>query len=172
MDSTRRMRAVAASSAQTFFDFFCRAADSSDESEIGEEAERDCDVRQLLGEVPAFQSAVAGRATDLLLALQREYLTGRRGGAPASVHLNRTRAPYEFVRLTLGVGMFGVENLDRFEEGFGVKEETIGQYISRIHEVSDCIAVPFIIVEIYWCLSRSPLGYSRWKTTERRCQAL
>ncbi len=67
--------------------------------------------------------------------LRKEYLSGKKGVAPAAPYLGKTRSVYEFVRVTLGIKMQGSENLHVFEAGPGVEEVTIGQNISLIHEV-------------------------------------
>ena len=85
--------------------------------------------------IPAFRASVASRATALLVSLRKEYLSGDRGGAPASKYLNGTRPIYEFVRLTLGIRMHGSENESVFANGLGVEDVTIGQNVSLIHEV-------------------------------------
>ncbi|KAI0260178.1 phenylalanine ammonia-lyase [Gloeopeniophorella convolvens] len=87
-----------------------------------------------LGALPAYRRGVAGRATDLLVRLRKEFLSGARGAAPASKYLNRTRAVYEFVRVTLGIRMHGSENESVFAHGLGVEDVTIGQNVSLIHE--------------------------------------
>lgn len=93
--------------------------------------------------IPSFRSHLASRATALLDQLRRDYLSGQRGAAPASPYLNKTRMVYEFVRLTLGVKMHGSENYARFAKGLGVEDETIGQNISRIHEVRCLLCLTF-----------------------------
>jgi phenylalanine ammonia-lyase len=85
--------------------------------------------------IPAFRASVASRATALLVSLRKEYLSGDRGGAPASKYLNGTRPIYEFVRLTLDIRMHGSENESVFANGLGVEDVTIGQNVSLIHEV-------------------------------------
>jgi phenylalanine ammonia-lyase len=92
-------------------------------------------VGPALQAIPSFRSQVATRATELQDQLRRAYLSGGRGKAPARKYLNKTRPMYEFVRLTLGIRMHGSENLDRFANGHGFDEQTIGQNISLIHEV-------------------------------------
>lgn len=42
---------------------------------------------------------------------------------------------YEFVRITLGIRMHGSENYNRFANGLGIEDVTIGQNVSLIHEV-------------------------------------
>ena len=85
--------------------------------------------------IPAFRASVASRATALLVSLRKDYLSGARGGAPASKYLNGTRPIYEFVRLTLDIRMHGSENESVFAKGLGVEDVTIGQNVSLIHEV-------------------------------------
>jgi len=88
-----------------------------------------------LAAIPAFRSSVASRATDVLVSLRKEYLSGARGRAPASKYLNGTRPIYEFVRLTLDIRMHGSENECLFANGLGVEDVTVGQNVSLIHEV-------------------------------------
>jgi phenylalanine ammonia-lyase len=92
-----------------------------------------------LSAIPAFRASVASRATSLLVALRKEYLSGARGQAPASDYLGRTRPIYEFIRLTLGIRMHGSENESAFANGLGVEDVTIGQNVTLIHEVRDTI---------------------------------
>lgn len=114
MDAAPRMRTVAAATTTPIVDF-CAAH--------GAEA--------AMGRIPAFREQVAARATQLLEGLRQAYLAGDKGGAPASAFLGRTRAVYEYVRVTLGIRMHGSQNL----EGFHTQEISIGQNISLIHEV-------------------------------------
>jgi phenylalanine ammonia-lyase len=86
--------------------------------------------------IPSFREQVATRATALMRELRSAYLSGARGAAPASPHLNKTKPVYEFVRLTLGIPMHGKENESYFANGLGVEQDSIGQNISLIHEVS------------------------------------
>jgi phenylalanine ammonia-lyase len=118
MDAVPRMQKVAASSSTIIVDLFTTTASVD-----------------ALTALPRFRNRVASRASKLLEELQGDYLEGRRGQAPASKVLNRTRAVYEFVRVTLGIRMHGLENRSRFENGLGVEEQTIGQNVSLIHEV-------------------------------------
>ena len=124
MDAEERMHEVAASSTTPLLDFFTGPS-FSDPSLVG----------PALTSIPAFRSRVSSRAYSLLDGLRRDYLSGARGAAPASRYLNRTRAVYEFVRLTLGIRMHGSENYHRFVNGLGVDDVTIGQNVSLIHEV-------------------------------------
>ncbi|KAI0918969.1 hypothetical protein AcW1_003526 [Taiwanofungus camphoratus] len=117
MDASPRMRKVAAASTTPIVDF-CVSHGA-----VG-----------ALSAVPEFREQVAERSTSLLCKLRKAYLSGERGAAPASAFLGRTRAVYEFVRVTLGVRMHGAENLDMFAAGPGVLEATIGQNIALVHE--------------------------------------
>jgi phenylalanine ammonia-lyase len=83
-----------------------------------------------------FRTGLAKRAAEQLHEVRSEYLLGRRGDTPALHLLGRTRAMYEFVRVTLGVRMHGVRNLAKFADGAGADERTIGANVSRIYEVS------------------------------------
>lgn len=84
--------------------------------------------------IQAFRGEVARRAAELYETLRSEYLTGKRGPAPAAELLGNTRPVYEFVRVKLGVKMHGLDNLNRFEEGW--TDLSIGQNVSLIYEVS------------------------------------
>ncbi|KAG8762793.1 hypothetical protein FRC11_007749 [Ceratobasidium sp. 423] len=85
-----------------------------------------------LAGIKAFRDAVGKQSGELYTRLQGQYLRGERGSAPAAHLLGNTRPVYEFVRNTLGVKMHGIDNLNRFEEGWtGL---TIGQNVSVIYE--------------------------------------
>ena len=123
MDAVERMQKVAASSTPALVDFL-----TGSDVEDGETA------AALMTSIPKFRSRVASRAASFLKQLQAEYLTGARGPAPAASYLNKTRPIYEFVRVTLGIKMHGIENLHAFENGLGMEDVTPGQHVSRIHE--------------------------------------
>ncbi|KAJ7596029.1 L-Aspartase-like protein [Mycena floridula] len=84
--------------------------------------------------IPAFRKNVALRATAALDDLRAVYLSGKRGASPASVYLGKTRALYEYVRVTLGIKMHGTENFSGFANGLGSDDVTIGQNVSKIYE--------------------------------------
>jgi phenylalanine ammonia-lyase len=46
--------------------------------------------------------------------------------------MGNCRPVYEFVRVTLGIRMYGIDNLNSFQDGF--TEITIGQNVSLIYE--------------------------------------
>ncbi|TRM69124.1 L-Aspartase-like protein [Schizophyllum amplum] len=123
MDAPERMKKVAAASTCAFVDYF--TAHPRDEEA--------CDAR-CYASIAVFCSRVASRATDLLNQLRRAYLSGERGPAPAAAYLGKTKPFYTFVRVGLGIRMHGSENLDRFANGMGVDDTTIGQKISLINE--------------------------------------
>lgn len=83
----------------------------------------------------AFRAELAEQGAIRLNELRAEYLEGKRGPAPASQYLGKTKALYEFVRITLGVRLHGLENLHEWTGGPGSEELSIGQNISLIHEV-------------------------------------
>ncbi|QRW12778.1 phenylalanine ammonia-lyase [Ceratobasidium sp. AG-Ba] len=85
-----------------------------------------------LGAIPAFRESVAVRSAELYERLRAEYLTGKRGPAPAAELLGNTRPVYEFVRVKLGVKMHGLDNLNRFEHGW--TDLSIGQNVALIYE--------------------------------------
>ena len=120
MDATDRMIRVAASSDSVIVKHFMQAKGPG--------------VIALSG-LPCFNDNVAKRATVLLTDLRDVYLTGTRGAAPARLHLTKTRPVYEFVRMTLGIGMHGLENHREFPDGMDLEDATIGEKVSLIHEV-------------------------------------
>jgi phenylalanine ammonia-lyase len=126
MDAEARMRSVVDATAVPLLEWLARAP-----CFVGNPAASGAALAQL----GTFRENVAERATALLVRLRGEYLSGERGPAPAGAFLRRTRPVYEFVRVKLGVRMHGAENAAGFENGLGVDEESIGQSISRIHEV-------------------------------------
>ncbi|KAG6876774.1 hypothetical protein C0992_011830 [Termitomyces sp. T32_za158] len=134
MNASERMEKVAASSTTILADFFTDTFD--DMASLG----------STLSCIPEFRSNVVLRATALLGSLRQEYLSGARGAAPASRYLNKTRPVYEFVRVTLGIKMYGSENLIRFEEGLYVDDQSVGHNVSLIHEaIRDGKMQPIIV---------------------------
>lgn len=125
MDAADRMKKVAASSTTCIVDFF-----------TGPDFEADtASAVTALTLIPSFRSQVASRGTALLLQLRTDYLSGAKGIAPASRYLHKTKPIYQFVRITLGVKMHGVENHSTFANGLGIDDVTMGQNISLIQEV-------------------------------------
>lgn len=124
MDAPEQMQKVAASCSNILLDFLTGPAFANAAT-----------TGSMLVEIPVFRSRVASRAASLLDDLRKSYLSGARGAAPASRYLNKTRTVYEFVRLTLGVRMHGSENYNKFANGLGVEEVTVGENVSLIHEV-------------------------------------
>ncbi|KAF7346985.1 Phenylalanine ammonia-lyase [Mycena venus] len=122
MDAADQMHEVAASSSTVLLKFFT--------TEYAESS------ATALSAIPAFQLRVAERGTTLLQLLRSSFLAGERGASPASAHLGKTKAVYEFVRLMLGIKLHGVENQSGFANGLGVDDITIGQNISVIYEAS------------------------------------
>lgn len=112
MDAVPRMRAAAAAASSPLLDVLPSSEFSG---------------------IPAFRESVAARSAELYERLRAEYLTGARGPAPASKLLGNTRPVYEFVRVKLGVKMHGLDNLNRFEEGW--TDLSIGQNVALIYEV-------------------------------------
>ncbi|KAL1745026.1 L-Aspartase-like protein [Schizophyllum fasciatum] len=123
MDTPERMKKVAAASTTAFVDFLTA-------NPRGDEL---CDAK-CYASIPVFRSRVASHAATHLNDLRRAYLSGERGSAPAAAYLGKTKPFYDFVRVQLGVRMHGAENLDRFPNGMGIDDTTIGQKISVIHE--------------------------------------
>jgi phenylalanine ammonia-lyase len=124
MDAAGRMEKVVAASNSVLLDFFSGPG-FRDLTSTG----------IALTSIPSFRIAVASRSTALLDHLRAEFLSGARGNAPASTYLNRTRPIYEFVRLTLGIRMHGLENYNKFAPLPGLESVTVGQSVSLIHEV-------------------------------------
>ncbi|KAF8146902.1 phenylalanine ammonia-lyase [Mycena galopus ATCC 62051] len=114
MDVRGRMVKVAESTTSLLVEFFMTSSD--------------------VNSLPSFRDTVATRAAAKLGALREEYLLGARGPAPASAWLEKTRPIYEFIRVTLGIRMHGMENLGLFREGLGAQDVTTGQSVSLIHE--------------------------------------
>ncbi|KAG9090623.1 hypothetical protein FRC06_000948 [Ceratobasidium sp. 370] len=111
MDAVPRMRAAAAAASAPLVDLLAGP--------------------ELTG-ISAFRESVAGRSAELYGQLRVEYLTGKRGPAPAAELLGNTRPVYEFVRVKLGVKMHGLDNLNQFEEGW--TDLSIGQNVALIYE--------------------------------------
>jgi phenylalanine ammonia-lyase len=125
MDVKDQMETVVASSTTILVDYFASSPSSS----------RDYGFAS----IKAFRVSMANQLLSLLTSLRTTYLSGDRGAAPAALHLGKTRALYEYVRVGLGVKMHGTENLLRFESGLGRSEVdgadvSIGGMISRIYE--------------------------------------
>jgi phenylalanine ammonia-lyase len=136
MDAADRMTKVAASSTTCMVDFF-----------TGSDFVKGDSIGAALTSIPAFRSQVASKANDLLLQLRADYLSGAKSAAPASRYLNKTRAIYEYVRVTLGIRMHGSENNSMFANGLGVDDVTIGQNISLIQEVRPFVLFyPFLLI--------------------------
>ncbi|KAJ7039064.1 phenylalanine ammonia-lyase [Mycena alexandri] len=132
MDAAERMVKVAASSSTVLVDTFTGACCSNPGA--------------ALAAIPVFRAKIAERARSLLDNLRRAYLFGERGPSPASLHLNKTRPVYEFVRLTLGIKMHGAENYNSFANGMGIDEDTTGANVSLIHEaIRDGKLQPIIV---------------------------
>lgn len=102
-----------------------------------------------LVELTHFRDAVAERSAALLVDLRKAYLDGQRGAAPATRYLGRTRAVYQFIRVSLGVRMHGKENLEGFANGPGVTDATLGQNISLIYESIRDGKMQGVVVELF-----------------------
>ncbi|THU85713.1 phenylalanine ammonia-lyase [Dendrothele bispora CBS 962.96] len=134
MDAAERMHKIAAANTSVIVDFF--TAKDSYMSNAG----------TIFAGIPKFRGSFAGRATSLIDEVRRAYLSGERGPAPASAYLNKTKPVYEFVRKTLGIKMHGSENYNRFVNGHGVDESTVGESVSLIHEaIRDGKLQPIIV---------------------------
>jgi phenylalanine ammonia-lyase len=121
VDALQRLSQVAAATTTPLVDF----CTSEGHSALG-----------ALAGITVFRAELAEEGARRLNALRAEYLEGKKGPAPASQYLGKTKAMYEFVRLTLGIRMHGIENLHEWEAGAGMEQASIGEDISLIHEVS------------------------------------
>lgn len=126
MDVMDQMRTVADSSTNILVDALTSSESSSS-----------------LSSISTFRKNVASRAATLYDQLRGSYLSGERGAAPASAYLGKTRAVYEYIRVTLGIRMHGSENYSGFANGLGSDDVTLGQNISTIHEVSIHVSYAF-----------------------------
>ena len=124
MDNADRMREVAGSTTTLLLDFL-----------MGPDIVVVPGAESPLTLIPKFRANVASSASTLLDQLRKDYLSGDRGAAPATPLLGKTKVIYEFVRINLGVHMHGAENHGRFVNGVGADNLSIGEHISRIHEV-------------------------------------
>jgi phenylalanine ammonia-lyase len=120
MDLRERMHKIAASSTTVLVDFLTCSSYP--------------DAVSSLSQIPEFRRRFAEKTAQLLNDLREAYLFGKRGDAPASTYLTKTKPVYEFVRLTLGIRMHGTENYSRFANGHGIDESTVGESVSLIHE--------------------------------------
>jgi len=121
MDAADQMREVASSSSTILLNLFAGPDFASSQGPT-------------VLAIPDFQANVALRGASLLNKLRGEFLSGQRGASPASLYLGKTRPVYEFIRVTLGIGMHGTENYNSFANGLGVDDVTVGQNISIIYE--------------------------------------
>ncbi|KAM6502211.1 phenylalanine ammonium lyase [Amanita muscaria] len=138
MDNTDRMTTMAATSSSVLLQFFTDSGASVPPSS--------CD---LLSSVASFQSSMATRSSVLMDDLRKEYIFGDRGPTPASQYIGKTRPVYQFIRTTIGVRMHGSENYNKFYNGLGVEDVTIGQNISRIYESIRDGKMQSIIVSLF-----------------------
>jgi phenylalanine ammonia-lyase len=163
MDAAERMIEVAASSTTCLVDFF-----------TGPEFAQASSVGAILTSIPAFREQVAVKAINLLLQLRADYLSGAKGAVPASRYLNKTRPIYEYVRVTLGVRMHGLENHTLFANGLGVDDVTIGQNISRIQEVRQLVysTIFYSSVQLYRLFVMGRCRQSLWHCLTENKQKL
>jgi len=138
MDAQERMEKIAASSTAVLLNYI-----------TGPTFEHSKNIGFVVNVIPIFRSHVAARAYILLDALRHDYLSGKRGPAPASKYLSRTRPVYEFVRKKLGIRMHGSENYDLFKNGLGVDDVTIGQNVSLIYEAIRDGKLQSVIVNLF-----------------------
>jgi hypothetical protein len=135
MDNVDRMATMAASSSSILVRFFAGSDVSGLPSPFN-----------FTSAVSSFQSSVAARSSLLMDELRKEYITGKRGPTPASQHLGKTRPVYEFIRKNLDVRMHGYENYNKFANGLGVDDITVGQNISRIYEVRSFASIFYPLI--------------------------
>ncbi|KAF9033255.1 phenylalanine ammonia-lyase [Hymenopellis radicata] len=114
-------------------------------------------MNDALSAIPRYRHNVAARASSLLDGLRKSYLSGERGAAPASPLLGKTRAVYEYIRISLGVRMHGAENYRRFPNGLGVDDQTIGQNISTIYEAIRDGHFQDVVADLFEAMPRSKL---------------
>ena len=129
MDAAPRFVTAAAASTIPLVDFFSSSPSSPPTAFAG---------------IMSFRTQFAARSTAFVEKLRTEYLTGLRGPAPASPYLNKTKGVYEYIRLGLGIKMHGEVNLNAFAPG--IEEQSIGQNVSLIHEVS---LLPFHLLDSF-----------------------
>ncbi|KIK69061.1 hypothetical protein GYMLUDRAFT_35104 [Collybiopsis luxurians FD-317 M1] len=120
LDLLERMHKIAASSTTVLVDFVTRSSNP--------------EAVTSLAQIPEFRRRFSERAGLLMDELREAYIFGKRGPAPASPYLHKTKPVYEFVRLTLGIRMHGSENYNRFANGHGFDESTTGEAVSLIYE--------------------------------------
>ena len=147
MDAAPRFVTAAAASTIPLVDFFSSSPSSPPTAFAG---------------IMSFRTQFAARSTALVEKLRTEYLTGLRGPAPASPYLNKTKGVYEYIRLGLGIKMHGEVNLNAFAPG--IEEQSIGQNVSLIHEVS---LLPLHLLDSFPMLFF--VGYSGWQDARHRC---
>jgi len=117
MDASLRMLTAAKTSSTIFLDFLSAHPTFSIS----------------LQHITSFQSTLATRAATALEDLRLVYLSAPDGSTPASNWMGRTKAVYEFIRVSLGVRMHGLENYEKFENGIGAYG-SIGQDVSKIYD--------------------------------------
>lgn len=142
MDTPERMKKITDSCTTLLLDFFTG-------SSLADSAQ----LTSVLCSIPSFRARVAERLASLLDVLRRDYLSGAKGPAPASRFLNKTRPIYQFVRLTLGIRMYGSENYHNFEKGLGVEDVTVGQNVSLIHEAIRDGKMHSLIISLFSSIS-------------------
>lgn len=118
-DAVPRLESAGAATTTPLVNYFIKTTDSSD-------------IAHLLEAIGSFRSSFAKRGAEVLQTLRYDYLTGARGPAPAAPYIGRSRPVYEFIRIELGIKMHGLENFERFENGFG--DITVGGSVSLIYE--------------------------------------
>ncbi|KAK0461174.1 L-Aspartase-like protein [Desarmillaria tabescens] len=110
-----------------------------------------------LSSISQFRTNVSSKATKLMSELRSSYLSGGRGAAPASLYLGKTRAVYEYIRISLGVRMHGAENFGSFPNGLGVDDVTIGQNITAIFEAIRDGKFQDTVADLFEALPRAKL---------------
>jgi phenylalanine ammonia-lyase len=117
MDAPLRMITAAKTSSTIFLDFLTNHPE----------------ISLPLQQISIFQNTLSTRTSRALEDLRLDYFKANRGPTPASNWMGRTKAVYEFIRVTLGVKMHGLENHERFEKGLGYYGN-VGQDVSKIYE--------------------------------------
>ncbi|KAK7047272.1 hypothetical protein VNI00_006503 [Paramarasmius palmivorus] len=120
MDLKDQMQAVASATIPTLVTFF---------------VQNGLDDQVSLSGIASVSTALAAKGTEIMSQLQHEFLAETGSPiAPAESVLGRTKAVYNFIRVTLGIRMHGSQNLKRFDGAPYPAGKTMGEDISTIYE--------------------------------------
>jgi len=117
MDAPLRMMTAAKTSSTIFLDFLSTHPE----------------INLPLQQITTFQNTLATRTSSALEGLRLDYFRATRGPTPASNWMGRTKAVYEFIRVSLGIRTHGLENYELFQNGIGAYGN-VGQDVSKIYE--------------------------------------